>query len=46
VGQRKADGRGERDDGGGTSMTPVMGDGNGEGKTTGCGYFWRGRGRR
>jgi hypothetical protein len=44
VGQRKTDGRGEGDDGGETSMTPVMGDGNGEGETTGCGYFWRGRG--
>jgi hypothetical protein len=26
-------------------MTPVMGDGNGEGKATGCGHFQRGRGR-
>jgi hypothetical protein len=25
-------------------MTSVMRDGNGEGETMECGYFWRGRG--
>jgi hypothetical protein len=34
---------GEGGDGSGTSMVPVMGDGNGEGEVMGCGYFQRGR---
>jgi hypothetical protein len=44
VGRRKADGQREGGDGDGTSIVPVMGDGNGEGEAMECGHFQRGRG--
>jgi hypothetical protein len=43
VGWRKAGGQGEGGSDSGTSMAPVMGDGNGEGEALGCGHFRRGR---
>jgi hypothetical protein len=39
VGWRKVDNQGEEGNGGGTSMTLVTEDGNGEGETMGCGCF-------
>jgi hypothetical protein len=45
VGWRKVGALGEGGSGGGTSMTPVMGDENEEGEAMGCGRVWRGRQR-
>jgi hypothetical protein len=42
--RRKAGGQVEGGSSGGTSMTLVTGDENGEGEAMGCGRFQRGRG--
>jgi hypothetical protein len=44
VDNQKADNQGEGGIDGGTSMTPVTGDGNREGEAMERGYFQRGRG--
>jgi hypothetical protein len=41
IGWRKAGGQEEGGSGGGTSMAPVTGDGNGEGEAMGCNHFQR-----
>jgi hypothetical protein len=47
VGRRKTGGLGEGGSGGGTSMAPVIGDGNGEFEVMRCGHFLEGKtGRR
>jgi hypothetical protein len=44
VGRRKASGHEEGGSGGGTSMAPITGDGNGKGEAMERGRFQRGRG--
>jgi hypothetical protein len=43
-GRWKAGGQGEGGNSGGTLITPIMGDENGEGEVIGCGHFRRRRG--